>query len=142
MTANALSHLDPQPIWPLAALEPGACESAATLAPAEEESFAERFCCHFNVSVENFESALLRRTLPPHARWLNVFAPSDFFLADHGFISRVGELQRRRDFDSEAKAFQRDPCNGTFLRRRWRLRVSVGRMRRLLDTIWPESQAA
>lgn len=51
----------------------------ATLAPASDETFAERFCCHFDVPAENFETEILRRTLYPHARWLNLFAPWDFF---------------------------------------------------------------
>ncbi len=97
-----------------------------TLAPDSDETFAERFCCHFDVPAETFETEILRRTLYPHARWLNLFAPWDFFLPDRTFVSSVGRLTRRHDFDGEAKDFQGDRCNECFLRRCCRLRVTVG----------------
>ena len=110
-----------------------------TLTSDTSESFAERFCCHFNVSVEDFEAEILRHTLHPQARLVNLFAPWDFFYPDRTFVSSVGQLTHRCDFDAEAKEFQRDPRNGSFLRRRCRLRVSVRRLRRLFDEIWPEA---
>lgn len=99
------------------------------------ESFAEKYCRHFNVPSENFADDLLRRTLYPHARWLRFLLSDELLAADRAFVSSVGRLSRRRDFAGEAAEFQRDPRNARFARYRARFRISVRRMRHVFDTV-------
>lgn len=104
------------------------------------ESFAEKYCRHFNVPSENFADDLLRRTLYPHARWLRFLLSDELLAADRAFVSSVGRLSRRRDFAGEAAEFQRDPRNARFARYRARFRISVRRMKNLFESVWVDTQ--
>ena len=104
--------------------------------------FAQLYCEHFRSEPAAFRQAVLRRTLYPQARLLRpllrVFKP-DFFAADFDFIDSVGRITRRRDFSSEADEFVHHPENRGFWRRTLRLRVSVGRMHRLVGEVFGET---
>ena len=101
------------------------------------EIFAEKFCRHFAVPVERYESEMLRRSLYPHARLARLFAPAHSFAADRGFVSTIGRLTRRRDLAGETVEFHDDPRNRQFWRRHGRLRVSMQRVHRLFNAVWP-----
>lgn len=95
--------------------------------------FAGRCCARFGVATERYLEFALRRTLYPHARLLRPLLrawDADFFAPDREFLAAVGRLSRWRDFAGEVKDFHCHPANSGFLRRRLRLRVSVGRTRR------------
>jgi len=100
------------------------------------ETFAHKFCRHFEVPMERFTAELLRRTLYGHARLLLRLGSFDALSPDRDFARSVGRLTRPRDFTAEIREFQLDRRNTRFWRRRARLRVSVRRMQRVFTTVW------
>jgi hypothetical protein len=106
--------------------------------------FAQRFCARFNVDPADYRSAVFRQTFYPQARLVfhlvHLVAP-DFFAADRVFVDTVGRLTQRRGFAMAADEFVHEPANRRFLRRTLRLRVSVGRMQQLVNSVLSETNA-
>lgn len=102
------------------------------------ETFQEKFCRHFGVPPGRYATAVLHRTLYPHARGLFLLGARDAFATDRIFVAGVGRLTQRRGLAGEVQDFLHDPDNRGFWRRAVRLRVSVARMRALVATVWRE----
>jgi hypothetical protein len=113
--------------------EPAPGQSAA----GNSDSFAVRFCRHFAIGAARYPEEMLRRSLHRHARLVKPFMSTAAFSADRDFVSCVGQMTRRQDFSGEAVAFHDDPTNRHFWRRYGRVRVSLTRVRRLLNVVWP-----
>ena len=99
------------------------------------DSFQETFCAQYGVPPALFDATVLRLTLYPHARWPAAMSPRAFLAPDRSFIARVGRLTRWHGFAGEVHAFQCEPANQRFWRRRLRLRISVTRMRALFSEV-------
>ncbi len=101
-------------------------------------SFRERYCAHYGLRPEQFETHLFGRALYPHARpvrWLLDRSPN-YFMADREFLRNVGDLRSRRSFHAEAGEYGSHAKNTGFLRRWLRLRVSAERVRLIMESIW------
>lgn len=98
-------------------------------------SFAELFCARHNLSLEQFEEEVIARSIHYHAtllwRLINWVHP-DYFTADRQFIRALADVRSLRDFRVESSAFTHHPANRGFLRRMLKVRVSSGRLRRLI----------
>jgi len=107
-------------------------------------TFAEKFCAQRELSLEDYEAAVLRQTLHAAARLLRpllALAP-EYFSADRQFVRGVARISRLRDFEPEAWDFAHDPNNRGFLRQGLRLRISTRKMRRLVWTTMRDDEAA
>jgi hypothetical protein len=108
------------------------------------ETFQERYCRHFKLPADRYETSMFRRALYPRVRWcrgLIWIFDRGFFSADREFVRGVGQLVRARDFHAELKDFQFHPDNRGFLRGGLRLRISANRMARMFFAIWGETDA-
>lgn len=109
------------------------------------DDFSGQFCRQFKVSPDRYRAAVLKRTLYPAARMLRPvlrLIDRDYFSADQDYIDSVGRIQRARELPNESHEFNHHPANRRFLRRTLRLRVSVGRMRALVQTVMSEPLAS
>lgn len=120
--------------------------AADSASPLPERSagtdFASRFCARHGVKREAFRAAVLRRTLYPLARFFTPLlrlSNSDYFAADFDFIDGVGRISSRREFGTEADEFTHHPGNRGMLRQTLRLRVSIARMRSLVNETFGEA---
>ncbi len=98
-------------------------------------TFAELYCTRHGFAPEIFAPAVLRRALYPHTRFFAALIrhfDSDYFAADLDLVRAAGRLRHLRDFASDAEDFAHHPANRGTLRRTFRLRVSVRRLRSLL----------
>ncbi len=108
-------------------------------------TFAKLFCARHSLDQAKFDETVLRRSLYPLAR---LFRPvlgliPGYFAPDREFISCVGGITELHGFYQEAKAYAKDPNNRGFLRWTLRLRVSAGRLFRLVrDTLEDGSKQA
>ena len=103
------------------------------------QRFADMYCQKHALDPDRYAAVVLRRALYPHARvvyWFIVRLQPEFGEADRDIVEGVGRLMRLRDFGDEAEDFAHHSGNCRFLRRRFRLRVSTRRLRRLFkDTL-------
>lgn len=104
--------------------------------PCPPETFAVKFCRHFDVPAGRFDRELLQRSLYPHARWMSTLGDNELLAVDRAFVRHVASLTRRRDLAGEVVEFQHDPRNRTFWRRHGRLRVSIRRMQKIFHAVW------
>ena len=98
-------------------------------------TFKVHFCVTHNVTSEEFDRIVFNRSLYPHARflkWLLFFYDPAYFDADIELITSVGQLNRMRDFASEADHYNIHLGNRGFLRRKWCLRISTSRLRSIM----------
>ena len=97
-------------------------------------TFCERFCSQFGVRPDRYERAVFRRSLYPMARVLRPLLALNrrYFDADRELIEGVGRITELAQFGNEAANFGLNPLNRSFVRRKLKLRVSVGRLRRLV----------
>ena len=107
----------------------------------EFRSFMMRYCRTRGVLPAAFANQLLLETLYPHARpllgLLTQLNP-DHFRADYEFIEDVSRMQHHTDFGDAVECYITHPANAGFLRRRLRLRISVRRMLRLANDVFPQ----
>jgi hypothetical protein len=103
--------------------------------------FEQKLCARLGVASDRYLDTALRRTLYPHARLvrplLQWVAPA-FFDADLEFLQGVGRLWRRPDFKIEVWDYRYHPANRGWFRRVLRLRVSVERTQRLVESLLAE----
>lgn len=107
-------------------------------------TFRERYCAHFGLRNEEFETHLFLRGLNFHARplrWLLNLLP-DYFSADHDFVRSVGDLRSRRFFHAEAGEYSTHALNRGILRRWLFLRVSAERVRLIMERTWGSHESA
>lgn len=99
------------------------------------KTFAELYCEQHDLAREDFDKVVLHDSLYPTARLLQPFLtllrPS-FFSADLDLVRGTALLRRSRDFSAEIADFFYHPENRSVLRRVFKLRVSVSRLRRIL----------
>ncbi len=108
------------------------------------KTLAESFCAHHRVPSELFESAILHRCLYPQARLLKhvlLLLNADYFEADLELIRAAGQLTRASGFAAEVAEYNYHAANSGRLRREWKLRLSVTRLRELvLATLGAEAE--
>lgn len=108
-------------------------------------SFAELFCARHHLSPEQFEEEVIARSIHFHAtllwRVINWVHP-DYFTADRQFIRALADVTSLRDFRVESSAFTHHPANRGFMRRMLKIRVSSGRLRRLIASYLPSAREA
>ncbi len=100
-----------------------------------DKTFATRYCAQNSVSAADYEAAVLRAGLYPHARLIAPlvrFIWPDHFAADLDFVQKVGRLSRMRDFFHEAEEFVHHPANRGFWRTVMHVRVSARALRRVV----------
>jgi hypothetical protein len=111
-----------------------------------KKTLAELFCARHGVPTENFEQAVLTRCLYPQARMfrnLLVLIDEDFFAPDLELIRATGQLNRSSGFAAEVAEYNYHAGNSGRLRREWKLRLSVTRLRALvLATLGEEESYA
>ncbi|MDO8542435.1 MAG: hypothetical protein Q7S40_18500 [Opitutaceae bacterium] len=105
-------------------------------------TFAELFCQQRGVSADRYVQTMFSCALHRRAR---LFAPlikvldSDYFSPDYELIRGVGQLTSSRGLKDELHGFYSHPRNRGFWREQLRMRVSVGRVTRLIRETFPES---
>lgn len=102
------------------------------------DNFSGQFCRHFKIPAGHYRAAVLNRTLYPPARWLRPvlsLIDRNYFSVENDYIDGVGRIHRARELTNESHEFSHHPVNRRFLRRTLRLRVSVGRMRTLVNHV-------
>ena len=111
-----------------------------------KKTLAELFCARHGVPTENFEQAVLTRCLYPQARVLRnllVLTDAEYFEPDLELIRATGQLTRASGFAAEVSEYNYHAGNSGRLRREWKLRLSVTRLRALvLDTLGAEESHA
>lgn len=99
------------------------------------KTFAEFYCEHHRVPSDQFESHLLQRCLYPQARWLkNLLSAldADYFAPDLELIRATAQLTRPGGFAAEVAEYNYHSGNSGRLRREWKLRLSVTRLRAIV----------
>lgn len=87
------------------------------------------------ISPQEFRAVVLKRTLYPHARWLQgilTACDAEFFRADLDYVNDVQHLRRLRDLWDISDDFFQHPGSKRRLKRVFRLRVSTYRMIKLV----------
>jgi hypothetical protein len=105
-------------------------------------TFAECFCAKNNIPREEFARMVFNRALYPRThlvKWLLPLFGRQYFAADFDLIYSVASLTRLRDFDIEVDRFNEHPGNHGWLRRTICLRVSTGRLKKLMRQTIPRS---
>lgn len=113
--------------------------------PTELKTFAELFCEQNGVPAAEFPRALVEHALPPEAhalRRLVQLMPGDYFADDLAFAQNIGRLTRAEDFAWEVAEFHAHPSNRRTLRRQLRVRLSIPRLRRIVQRTFAESELA
>lgn len=101
-------------------------------------TFAELFCAHYQIPLERFAGALLRRGLHRRAWILLPLLPllkSQYLVPDYEFIRDIGQLRSLRELPDAIADFRSHPANLRFARRRLYLRMSTRRVSRLVRHI-------
>lgn len=112
--------------------------------PTQPKTFAELYCEQQAIRREDFEHALVERALQPQARALRrllQLLPGDFFAADLELARNVGRLTRSSDFAWEIADFHAHPGNRRALRRRLKVRISISRLRHIVNRTFGEHAA-
>lgn len=115
------------------------------MTPTEIKTFAELFCEQRGVPTAEFSRALVEHALPPEAqalRRLLQLMPGDYFADDLEFARNIGRLTRPEDFAWEVAEFHDHPSNRRTLRRQLRVRLSIPRLRRIVQRTFAESELA
>jgi hypothetical protein len=112
--------------------------------PTPPKTFAELYCEQQAIRREDFEHALVERALQPQARALRrllELLPGDFFAADLELARNVGRLTRSSDFAWEIADFHAHPGNRRALRRRLKVRLSIARLRHIVNRTFGDHAA-
>lgn len=107
------------------------------------QTFAELVCGRWKIPPERYMGAVFwrclhRRALP--VAWMFRWWHDEHFLADYDLISRVGSLTCANDLEAELDDFDMHPWNHGMLRRRLKIRVSVGRLSKLVRATLPSAR--
>ena len=101
----------------------------------------EKFCSHYGVGSDLYADAMFWRCL--HRRALLLvplirLCARDYFSPDRELVRGVGRLTSAAGLGEELANFYSNPDNQGFVRRRLRLRVSVGRLSRIVYRLFAE----
>lgn len=109
-----------------------------------ECSFARRYCAKHGLLPEQYEQAVLRRSLHLAARLLYplLACHHSYFSTDRALVCAAGRCLTRWDFDTEALDYPNHPDNQGWLRGTLKLRLSVRRLRRMVHEVLPHDQSA
>ncbi len=100
-----------------------------------EKTFAELYCEKHGLRAENYEHAVMNRSLYFHARLLAPlvsFLWPQHFAADLDFVRSVARLRRYREFFFESEEFAHHPANRGFWRLTAHVRISSRKLRRIV----------
>ena len=103
------------------------------MAPAH--NFAELYCEQQGIPLSAYSRHIFHRALYPHGRpltWLLNPDKSNYFEADRVFVQDVARLTRYEDFLDAGMYYNQHRTTSRFLRRVLRLRISTGRMHKLV----------
>lgn len=107
-------------------------------------TFADCFCAKHRIPREKYARAVFNRTLYWRAqpfRWLLTMMHPNYFVPDFDLIYGVENLRNLRDFVVEAERFNQHPANRGWVRRTICMRVSTGRLKRLIrETLPPRTK--
>jgi hypothetical protein len=106
------------------------------------KTLAELYCERHRVPTALFDRHILNACLYPQARWfkniLTVLRP-DYFEPDLELVRATGLLTRPGGFAAEVSEYSYHSDNAGRLRREWKLRLSVTRLRAIvLDLLGEE----
>lgn len=108
------------------------------------KTLAELYCDRHRVPPARFERHLLNTCLYPQARWFkllfSLFRP-DYFEPDLELIRATGQLTRPKGFAAEVSEYNYHADNAGRLRREWKLRLSVTRLRAVVIDVLGEEPA-
>ncbi|MFA5263492.1 MAG: hypothetical protein WC378_06670 [Opitutaceae bacterium] len=107
-------------------------------------TFAERACYHFSIQQSQYEETVLWQCLYWKARFLRPllqYFDRNFFAPDRDFVRRMAGIRRREDLLRELAEFFYHPRNNSWLRRRFKLRISCRRLVGLVREIMPKLDA-
>ena len=105
-------------------------------------TFAEQFCERYQVSPENFVSAMFWHCLYRRA-W--IFVPvfrlfsRSYFTPDYELIRAIGRLRSTSEFGDELIHFYTRPGGNGFVRRRLKVRLSARRVSHLVYELLPNA---
>lgn len=100
-----------------------------------QKTFAEAYCSQRQISPDDYAVSVLKASLYPAARFcypLISRLSTSYFQADLDLIRATGRLKRSRDYAVEVLEFVHHPANSGFWRSTFDLRISTGRLGRLL----------
>jgi hypothetical protein len=101
-------------------------------------TFANRYCEQHNLPREDFDRVVFRRALPNRVRLIApliaAISPT-YFAPDFDFVRDIGAMRQPSDFKWALADFRSHTANREFLRRQLRLRTSVSRMRRVIESV-------
>lgn len=107
------------------------------------KTLAELYCESHRVPTEHFEHDVLRRCLYPQARCFKNFLTAldtYYFEPDLELVRATGKLTRSSAFAAEVAEYNYHSANSGRLRREWKLRLSVTRLRAIvLETLGEEA---
>jgi len=98
-------------------------------------TFAECFCEKYDIPREKYARAVFNRVLYRRThlfKWLIPWFMPNYFTADFDLIYGVENLRRLREYIPEVDRFNDHIANHGWLRRAFCLRVSTGRLKRLI----------
>ena len=103
-------------------------------------TFTELYCQRYRVRTERYVRSMFWRCLHPRTwllvPFLKLIAP-DYFAADYDLIRNVGRLTHAGGLTEDLADFHTHPLNGSFARRRLRLRLSVRRVTKQVHRLLP-----
>lgn len=105
-------------------------------------TFATHFCTRHRVPPEQFDRAVLVRSLYLPARLLYPFISRihpDFFDADLDLVRTVGRLRHPRQFHDACVDYRHHLAHTSLARRALRLRLSVRALYKLMAQTLPEN---
>ena len=101
-------------------------------------TFQQRFIEQTGVRAEEFTRAVLRRTLPLHAKLflpLALLVDHTTLAADYDLIADIAQLTSRRDFSDSVSPRRFHPANRGPLRKVLRVRVSIAKLHKLVYNV-------
>jgi hypothetical protein len=108
------------------------------------KSFQEHFCVEHNCSAEEFLGKVfwlcLNRHAVPFVPFLGGFR-SGYFEADRELISSAGRSVNFDQVRGEIRDFFMDPNNRGWLRKRFNMRLSTTRLKRLARRYLPDAES-
>ena len=103
-------------------------------------TFSELFCERHHIAPDRYVRAMFWRCLHRRA-WVLVpfirFVDDDYFSPDYDLIRGVGRITKASELAGELADFYSHPKSHTFAHRRLGLRVSVGRLSRVVFELLP-----
>ncbi len=103
-------------------------------------TFADTFCARYQLTAAEFERAVLRRILYPHARFLAPLVrltEPEYFAEDLDLIRSVGQIRHLRQFHDACTDYRHHLAHTSAARRFLRLRASARKLYHLVAETLP-----